>query len=368
MSLSKKRPTFLRFILCLFIGLLISGGLLMAAQPYYEEMVGRSILREPFFIIAGISALLIALFLVFPTRRPWRLFKWVGRLLLLVILVALVFGIGSLYQAQNDMIYHPGLQEVQAEAALADNPQVEELTITMKDGTALHGYLYRPNPEYKRLVLYFGGNGEPAAARIYSLVRENAGTLLGEYAFMMVDYPGYGKSGGEPEEASILAMAGATMEYAASLPGMEPGRIVLAGWSLGSGPASYLAQRNTAAGLILLTPFYNGRELVNGFVHGLMEMPDAFYTRLPGFLVRNKFDNAQHARTTTIPALVIGAQADNMIPFTQQERLAGEYTNGNLVRIAGGHSSPWIDPVSLQAIGVFLQQLEGGLPAVPATP
>lgn len=360
MSLSKKRPTLLRFILCLFIGLLIAGAVLMAAQPMYEAFIGKSLLREPFFILAAAAALVIAVFLVFPARKPWRLFKWLFRLVVLAIVVALIFGIGGFWQAQNDMLYHPGRRELNAEAALKEDPRAEEITIEGAQGQRWHGFMFMPQPGQAGLVLYFGGNGELAAGRVHTLVRDNLAQLLGGYHFMMVDYPGYGQSTGEPEEATVLAMARAALDYARSRPDVLKDRIVIAGWSLGSVPAAALAADNTAAGLILMSPPYNGRELVNGYVQSAFHAKDAFYTRVPGFLVRNKFPNDTYARQTAIPALIISGRADEMIPHSQAERLSALYQKGSLLTLEGGHAAPWSEQASAQAITQFLAGVADG--------
>lgn len=357
MSTNRKRPVFARLVTCLFLGLLVSGGLLMLLQQFYQRQFERSALREPYFILAGISALLITLFLLFRARKPWRPFKWLARLMVLAVLLALLWGGGAVYLVQNDFIYFPGIREVNAEAALKENPAVEELLIPGPDGASYSGYVWKAAPGRAGLILYFGGNGEPAAARVNGLIRQNAASLLSGYNFMMVDYPGYGLSGGEPTEQSITAMARAVRDYALSREDVDSSRLVLAGWSLGSGPASMLAADNQAAGLILMAPFYNGTELVNANLGEMAQGLPPFLSRLPAALVRNKYPNGEHAVNTAIPAQVIAAREDRVIPFGQAQRLEERYQNGEFVLIEGGHSSAWSDRVSLQAIASFLQRV-----------
>lgn len=360
MSLSRKRPTFLRFILCIFLGLLISGGILLLVQRAYQEYLERSALREPYLILAGISALLIALFLVFPARKPWRLFKWLGRLLVMALAVALLWGGGLIYLVQNDFIYYPGLREQNAEAALITNPAVEEMALSGADGARYTGYFWKTAPTRAGLILYFGGNAEPAAARVDALIRQNAAAFIQGYHFMMVDYPGYGESTGEPKEESIRDMADAALAYALGREDVDAARLVFAGWSLGSGTASRLASAKQAAGLILLAPFYNGTELVNANLDTQnVELP-RFLSRLPSVLVRNKFPNDANARMTTIPTLVIAAQDDRVIPPEQAQRLAALYAKGEFLLVPGGHTAPWSDMQSLMRIQSFL----AGLPSV----
>lgn len=139
MSMSKKRPTFLRLVISLLLGALISGGILFWAQPHYQAFADASIFSQPFLIIAGIAALVIALFLFIPAQKPLRLFKWLFRIVILAVVVALIFGLGGFYVAQDDFIYMEGRREINAEAALAQNPQVEEVLVKGEKGEQYQG-------------------------------------------------------------------------------------------------------------------------------------------------------------------------------------------------------------------------------------
>lgn len=359
MSFTKKRPTFLRFLFTVFIGLIASGGILMMVQQFYQTALEKSTLREPFFILAGISALLIALFLLFPANKPFRLFKWLWRLVIMVVLVALVWGIGGFYIAQNDVLYFPGRREVNAEAFLEGEADVEAIKIQNAEGVTYQGYFWKTTAEQAGLILYFGGNGELAAGRITELKRIQAAQLLTGYHFMMVDYPGYGQSAGEPTEKSILDMAQLAYDYAVKREDVRADRIVLAGWSLGSGPAAKLAADNQAVGLILMSPFFNGTEMVKSHLQQEFKVTGLAQT-VSSLFVRNKYPNDQHAKTSpaTMKTLVLGAKQDTMIPFEQAERLAALYPNAEFVLLEGPHYAPWTEAKSHQAIAQFLLSLQ----------
>lgn len=355
MSFTKKRPTFLRFVFTIFLGLIASGGILMLVQQFYQKNLEQSALREPFFYLTGISALVIALFLVFPANKPFRLFKWLWRLLILGVVVVLLWGVGGFYIAQNDLLYMPGRRELQAEAFLKEQTDVEAVQITGENQEVYEGYLWKTAPGQAGLVLYFGGNGELAAGRISELKRKNAQSFLAGYHFMMVDYPGYGNSGGEPTEESILTMAQLAYDAALAREDVDGSKIILAGWSLGSGPASYLAANNQAAGLILMTPFYNGTEMVNTYLEQQFQAGSAVKT-LASLLVRNKYTNEVYAKTVSANArvLVLGARQDSQIPYQQAERLASHFPNGEFVLLEGLHHAPWVEQRSLEAMKALL--------------
>ena len=356
MSFTKRRPTFLRLLFTVFIGLIASGGILMMVQQFYQTALEKSALREPFFILAGISALLIALFLLFPANKPFRLFKWLWRLVIMAVLVALVWGVGGFYIAQNDLMYMPGRREQQAEAFLKEQVDVE--TLVIHDGN-YHGYSWKTTPEKAGLILYFGGNGELAAGRLSELKRNKAELFLNGYHFMMVDYPGYGLSGGEPTEESVLRMAQLAYNAAAAREDVDSGKIVLAGWSLGSGPATKLAADNQVAGLILMSPFFNGAEMVKSHLQQQFKVTGLAQT-VSSLFVRNKYPNDQHAKTSSadMKTLVLGAKQDTIIPYEQAERLAALYPNAQFVLLEGPHYAPWTEAKSHQAIAQFLLSLQ----------
>lgn len=359
MSLTKRRPTFLRFLICLVIGLGIAFGFLLYADPYYKGLFNRSLLRSGYYAVAAVAGLVIALFLVFPARKPMRLLKWIGRLLTMTIITALIFAVGAILEVQNDMMFHPGLSAQQDEAELQKNPKVEEVGV--KSGnTTYSGYFYLHDKVKAPLLIYFGGNAEIAASRMNGMVSNSGDKLLApNYHLLVMDYPGYAKSGGTPNEASFKDMAKAAMEYALSREEVDRDKIVLMGWSLGTGSAAYLASVYDAAGLILLAPFYNGTDLVNGFIHGQMDIPDRFYTNLPTLLVSNKFPSNEYARKVDEPTLIIAAKEDRMINHEQAERLSREFKNARYHLIEGSHSSVTYETEPLQFIAAFLADISG---------
>src|SRR5882762_9337586 len=133
----------------------------------------------------------------------------------------------------------------------------EKVELTVKDGTTLVGWFLKPRtgehaPSFPAL-LWFYGNGETVAA-IWPIVREfqPPGT-----AVLVVDYPGYGGSGGRATEPALYAAAAAGYAALATRPGVDPQRIYVYGRSLGSAVATYTAAHQPVAGLIVESPFTN---------------------------------------------------------------------------------------------------------------
>ena len=160
--------------------------------------------------------------------------------------------------------------------------------------TAFH----RPPPTSPAL-LWFYGNGETVAA-IWPIVREfqPPGT-----AVLVVDYPGYGGSGGRATEPALYAAAEAGYTMLATRPGVDPHRIFVYGRSLGSAVAIYTAAHRPVAGLILESPFTSAAA-----------MAKHHYRLVPRFLLHLSLDNLTTVKLVHCPILLFHGDADRLVP------------------------------------------------------
>ena len=194
-------------------------------------------------------------------------------------------------------------------ASLPDPRQVgvenaETVELVSGDGTKLVGWyltstvLHRPSPPSPAL-LWFYGNGENIAA-IWPLVRtfQPPGT-----AVLVLDYPGYGGSGGRATESALYAAADAAYAALVTRPDVDPRRIYVYGRSLGSAPATYIAAHRPVAGLILESPFTNAAA-----------MAKHHYGLLPRFLLHLSLDNIANVRRVHCPILLFHGDADRLVP------------------------------------------------------
>jgi uncharacterized protein len=134
----------------------------------------------------------------------------------------------------------------------------EELNIPTEKDILINVVRFKvPNP--KGAILYFHGNrdnlsrwGEIAAAY----------TNYG-YDVFVVDYRGYGKSNGIPNEKNTHADAESLYKYLSA--NYKYDQWVLCGRSLGSGVATILASKVQPSKLILETPYFSMERLVGEF-------------------------------------------------------------------------------------------------------
>jgi fermentation-respiration switch protein FrsA (DUF1100 family) len=179
----------------------------------------------------------------------------------------------------------------------------ERVELTMHDGTKLVAWylppLRRPSPPSAAL-LWFYGNGETIGA-IWPTIRDFRPP---QAALLVVDYPGYGASGGRATEAGMYEAADLAYEALTSRPDVDRQRVYVYGRSLGSAAATHTAATHEVAGLILESPFTSARG-----------MAAQHYRIFPRFLVRMQLDNLGAMRRIHCRTLILHGTADMLVPI-----------------------------------------------------
>lgn len=182
----------------------------------------------------------------------------------------------------------------------------EEVTFRAADGAQLVSWYVRATSA-RATVLFFHGNAGNLSHRIDILQ-----TLAGLDAdVFIVGYHGYGKSEGEPSEASLYLDADAAYAYLTAQRGVQPSRLVVFGESLGGGPAIDLVSRQPTAGLIVQSAFTSIDDMAS---HAIPFFP-------MGWLIRSKFDNLAKMPQIGVPRLFMTTRTDEIVPYRQTRRL-----------------------------------------------
>lgn len=198
--------------------------------------------------------------------------------------------IGVTYVGQRGLQYHPN------RASPTPPDDVEEVVIETADGVQLLGWAGR-KPS-KNAVLIFHGNGGDRSNCLDVL----RGFSARGYRALIVDYRGYGGSGGSPSEAGLYADAEAGWQW---LEGQGADRIGVWGYSLGTGVAVELASRHDEAFLVLDAPFDSA-----------LAIAKLRYPFLPvGWLMRDRYDSVAKIKRIKAPLLVFHGTADPVIPI-----------------------------------------------------
>lgn len=175
----------------------------------------------------------------------------------------------------------------------------------------------RPAP----VVIFGHGNAE-----LIDYAREEFQPLTeAGVAVLLVEYPGYGRSEGSPSQASITEAFSAAYDMLLERHRVDPDRIILFGRSLGGGAVCALAARRKCAAIILVSSFTSIRSFAARFL-------------VPGFLVRDPFDNLAVVSTYAGPILIIHGRHDEIIPYRHALALHRASPNSELITYACSHN------------------------------
>jgi fermentation-respiration switch protein FrsA (DUF1100 family) len=209
---------------------------------------------------------------------------------------------------QERLLFYP--QPVTGNPSPPPGWRLESFEHATADGTRLRGVLLIPARERPPLVVYFGGNAEEVTASA-----AEAGQAYGERAVLLVNYRGYGASGGRASEKALVADALEVLDSVARRPDIDASRIAVHGRSLGSGVAVQVAAARPVSCVVLTSPFASAASVA-------AEM----YWWLPvKLLMRHPFDSAARAGSIKAPALILVGSEDALIAPAQSWRLAAAW-------------------------------------------
>jgi len=138
-----------------------------------------------------------------------------------------------------------------------------------------------------------------------------------------VNPPGYGNSSGTASLQKLPVMAAHVLQEVRRVAGDNP--VVTAGGSLGSVSALYLAAHHKVEGVLLQNPPAL-REVIlaqSGWWHF------NWATRMIAAQIPHELDSIVNARRATVPAVIVTAQQDRIVPARIQRQIIDAY-NGSL--------------------------------------
>ena len=222
--------------------------------------------------------------------------KW----LLIVVSVGYVGGLAALFLLQRSVLF-PIPQVFRVAPAAA---QAEEHVLTTADGEKVIVWHVPAEPGHP-VILYFHGNGDFLAGffgRFREFIADGTGIVA-------LSYRGYAGSSGRPSEQGLLQDAAAA--YAFTTVRYSADKIVVWGFSLGTGVAVALASEQPVGRLILEAPYTS--------------IADVAASAFPIFPVRlvlkDSFHSDQRIAQVRAPLLFMHGVRDPTIPIAFAERL-----------------------------------------------
>ena len=196
-------------------------------------------------------------------------------------------------------------------------------------------------------LLFFHGNAGNISHRLGSIEIFHS---LGLSVFI-VDYRGYGESGGRPTITGTAHDARAAWGWLTREKKTPPEKIVVFGRSLGGAIAMDLMRHATPRALILESTFSSLPDMVGDLLSPIARL-----------LVGDVWNSVEVARTLTVPTLCIHSPGDEVGPWRLGKRLfdavASEKT---FVEIHGDHNEGFLDSIDVYrpALDAFLTKQFG---------
>jgi uncharacterized protein len=243
--------------------------------------------------------------------------KWLVGLTAVGYLAALAV----LFFAQRALIFHPQTLRTAPEAA--GFREAEEHILTTADREKVIVWHVPAKPGHA-VVLYFHGNADFLAGlvgRFRDITSDGTGLVA-------LSYRGYAGSSGRPSEQGLLLDAAAAYAFTAAQYSAD--RIVVWGFSLGSGVAVAVVADKKVGKLILEAPYTS-----------IADVASARFRFLPvRWLMRDQFRSDQRIARVTAPLLIMHGARDSTIPVGFGEQLfALAHQPKQFVRFPeGGHN------------------------------
>ena len=268
-------------------------------------------------------------------------------MLKLVAIAALGYGVlvVTVYLMQGRMLYLANVPGRDLTATPADiGLDYEDVSIEAEDGVRLHGW-FIPG-EGSRTLLFFHGNAGNISHRLDSIRQFHR---LGLSIFI-IDYRGYGRSGGKASEKGIYRDADAAWHHLTGYRGLQANDIIVFGRSMGASAAAKLASRVDPLALIVESSFTS-----------IPDIAQDLYPWLPARqLSRLRHATRDYVADTRRPVLVVHSSEDEIIPYHHGEAIFDAANEPRyLLTLRGGHNDAWLldEPNYIRGIREFMRRL-----------
>ena len=217
-----------------------------------------------------------------------------------------IFLCGFLFFFQEKLIFFP--QHLDKNYKFQFGQQFEELNIKAKDGKLINGLLFKTDNS-KGVIFYLHGNAGSLSS--WGNVAKTYTDL--NYDIFIIDYRSYGKSEGEINGQNQLFEDNQTL-YNELKKRYNEDKIIVIGYSIGTGLASKLASTNSPKLLILQAPYYS-----------MTDMMKQRFSFIPTFILKYKLTTSEYLKDCKMPVVIFHGNSDEVIYYGSSLKLKEEF-------------------------------------------
>ena len=236
--------------------------------------------------------------------------------LIYVILIGLIIFCLLAYSfdlAQEEAFFNPW-HNSKAYEELKKDASFEEVIIE-KENFKLHGWVKPLDKNQKKpLLICYLGNGQNSSN---FLVKSKMPEYFKDYNLLIVDYPKYGLSTGKLIEKDLFEAVLSVYDYGKKLSYVDDSKIVVFGFSIGTGMATYVASQREVNGLVLLAPYDNALNLYNDNLN-------IFYGPIEK-IRKYRFESDKYAEDVKVKPLIVASKSDEVINYNHSIDLGEKF-------------------------------------------
>lgn len=222
--------------------------------------------------------------------------------MILSILFIYIATCTALYFFQEKIIFFPQKLDKNHKFGFQN---IQEYFIKTNDNKKLNALLFKvKNP--KGVIFYLHGNAGNLQSWGYEA--DTYRTLW--YDVFMLDFRGYGKSEGKISSQKQM-YEDINKAYELTLKMYKEENIIILGYSIGTGLATYLASKHNPKMLILQAPYFS-----------LSLIAKQRYHIIPAFLLKYKFPTNEYIQKCKMPIVIFHGLNDRVISYESSLKLS----------------------------------------------
>jgi len=225
---------------------------------------------------------------------------------------------------QEKLIFYP--TKLESGYKFVFDQEFEEINVKTTDNKLLNAILFKADTS-KGVIFYLHGNA--GALNSWGNVAKTFTNL--NYDVFMLDYRGYGKSEGKINGQSQIFQDIQTA-YDKLKTNYSEDKIIILGFSIGTGLAAKVASTNNPRLLILQAPYYS-----------LIDLKKHIFPIIPTFILKYKFETNVYIKSCKMPIVIFHGNQDEVIYYGSSLKLQKEFKAQDILITLNGQGHNGIE-------------------------